>query len=222
MECPVCYESRSFNEFKYPACKHPVCHECVVGLHGSSGGVAHPRCPACRQELEDPTEVLERQLMDVRRELAEVKGEASVYRTHMLLLRSDLKRAYVTEAHMTRALMSQNMALFEEACDRRRLALDAEGLAYKDTVFATDLNKRVFETYARFDWKCVRPLAPPAPREAEPEVTTQARAGGVAGGLRERLELRAKELRAERRRALDPYPHPWTTKRRSRAGSSVE
>ena len=227
MECPICFESRSFNEFKYPACKHPLCHECVAGLHSSMSGALHPRCPACRQELQDPTELLERQLMDARRshERERLRWEAERAALHQ-----DLKRALLTQVHLTSALKLQNQGLRAEVGMQVEADSAVERIGSHWTYTAQSMLYSLTQKYEKKEWKYMCETGPYL-FAAQATAGTSSSGSGIASssvsaGAR-LVPVRVVEQRREQRRQ-DGHPYssisdtPWVVKLRARMRTGVE
>lgn len=191
MDCPICCESRGYNEFQYPACRHPVCHSCVTMLHGTYNGVGQPRCPTCRMELQDPVDAVTRQLLDERREwrlrLAEQQSQheremaaarrqwEEQYNRFEQRVHNDLARAYLDRVHFSRALCTYSNELFHEAFEQIQRDSERENIRPEWTPQASSIYVRLRNKYERFNWgnavarggeqvqQQVQPQPPPPP-----------------------------------------------------------
>ena len=184
MDCPICCESRGFNEFRYPACRHPVCLSCVTMLHNMYNGAGQPRCPTCRMELEDPVDAIERQLLDERREwrlqLAEERSrheremasarrqlddERAAWCRQEQQLCNDLARAYIHRLHYVRALAAHSHDLFCAAFEQIEQDCQRENIRVEWSQQASSMYVRLRDKYERFQWNVQAAPQPPAPHQ---------------------------------------------------------
>lgn len=115
MQCSVCYEDRSFAEFMYPVCRHPLCLLCAERLHQFNPAAL---CPICRQPLEDESmrfmrtmqELTDEHLTTINRARAENDG----LRAEVQRLTAELERAHqrmrTLDASLARFTQDQNRA----------------------------------------------------------------------------------------------------------------